>query len=381
MTVMHVQPLGAPLARAVLVTSFVLTAVGCGVEAADAPVATSSEDLTTQRLPGPRDGSFTEVGGAANGFFLARPAESAWVRIRFSAYQVWEGDASFPEASEPARLIVRRFMANDCLGTAFVVGTKVSPSTHELVIELRDQAPLQVVLGNVFRRAEPRVARRLFVSDLEVTSAAAPSGSVGLPPGACTPSSDGPDDLPDGFDPFAPSACTGRLLTRSQRVALVGSGWTPGSRRLDREMDVYVRTSSCTPSGCSSPGAPKRMRSADLDAVTAEVTLFSARPTPAPGKWSSGELDVTAGFALWGQCTGHISCSTTSCGGDLLAERAYFHRADGQRVDTCENRTVTKIDGSGRLEMRRDCARLAFQLDKGTAAAWTRYEVAGVVRY
>lgn len=356
-----------------------LLVTGCGVEAAEDASVTASDELVTQRLPGSRDGAFTEVGWSANGFFLTRP--SRWVRLRFSAYQVWDGDASFPEAAEPARLILRRFMANDCLASIAVSGTKASPSVHEVVVELTNDQALQAVLGNVFRRAEPRVARRLFVSDIEVTPAAAPTGPVGLPLGACTPTFDGPDELPQGFDPFTPSACSGRPLTRAQRVAKVGSPYAPSSRRLDREMDVYVRTSRCTPSGCSAPSAARRMRSADSDAVTAEVTLFSERPPQRPGTWSRGELDVTAGFALWGACTGNISCSSTSCGGDLLAERSYFYRADGRRIDTCENRTVTKVDSRGTLDMRKDCARLAFELDKGTAAEWTHYEVAGVVRY
>lgn len=337
------------------------------------------------RLPGvSRQGTFTEVEQTAPGSWLERTGPlGSWVRLRFDAYTQWEGDASLPEASEPTRVLFRDQRSDGCpQAIAEVTGTQADPSTHEVLMNVPAGASIRVLLGNAFRRVEPRIARRLFVSDVEILASSAPAGSTAVPPDACRQTVDGPDPLPEGFDPFSAASCTGRVLSRSKRVAMAGA--KPFSNAWIADMDVYMRKATCTTAGCTYVNGPARMRSHDDDAVTSAVTLHTTTGTPRP--YLIGTLDAVASFDLSGRCTGNVTCTPDSrgiytCAGDLLAERGSFRRADGTHVDTCENPSTSLRSSWGSLDVRESCARLSFTVDKGGSTAWTRYEVAGVARY
>lgn len=359
--------------------------------ATDAGVAWTSKMPTAEgkradacaklRLPGRREGTFTEVEYFADGFPLRRTgAGGAWVRLRFKAYGQFDGDATLAGASEPSRLLFRDGLRGSCTAYVDVTGTKAAPSTHEVVIQASGERDVQLVLANAFRRVEPRAARRVFVSDVEVSAASEPKEPRALPTGTCRQTVDAPDELPAGFDPFSPSSCTGKKLTRTQRVALAGKKLFD-SRRLG-DMDVYVRESRCTPEGCDSPGKPRRLRNKDdLDAVTSDVTAY-VNPTPKGGPYATGVgPDVSLGIPLWGRCTGALSCTPDGCGGDVFQERSSFWRADGREILTCENRTVSVLQSSGTMDMRADCTRVSVAVEKGGKQSWTRYELAGVIRY
>lgn len=333
------------------------------------------------RLPGRREGTFSEVEYFADGFPLQRTgAGGAWVRLRFSAFTQFDGDAALPGAADPARLLFRDGLRGACSAYADVTGTRAAPSTHEVVIQVQSERGVQLVLANAFRRVEPAAARRVFVSDVEIAPASEPKEPRAMPTGTCRQTVEAPDELPAGFDPFSPTSCTGKKLTRAQRTALAGKKLFD-SRRLG-DMDVYVRESRCTPEGCDGPGKPRRLRNKDdLDAVTGEVTAY-VNPTSKGGPYTMGVgPDVSLGIPLWGRCTGHMSCTPDGCGGDVFEERSSFWRADGVQVLTCENRTVNVLQSSGTMDMRANCTRVALTVEKGRSPSWTRYELAGVVRY